>query len=70
MIYRTVLSGELTSGSRIRRLGKLLTVRGVTPAEHGAFDITFTDGSTTRLAGFVSMVDEERMLEVFARYQN
>ena len=58
MPYKTVSPGDLRPGDRVRRLGKILTVSRIALAsEHGAYEVTFEEGTTVRLAGRIAVVD-------------
>ena len=60
MHHKTVSPGDLRPGDRVRRLGKVLTVSRVALAsEHGAYEVTFAEGATVRLAGRVAVVDAQ-----------
>ena len=58
MLFKTVSPGDLRPGDQVRRLGKTLTVSGIALAsEHGAYEVTFEEGPTVRLAGTIAVVD-------------
>jgi hypothetical protein len=60
MLYKTIPPKGLRPGDRVRRLGKLWTVSCVTAAsDNGVYDVEFDDGLTVRLAGAVTVVDQE-----------
>jgi hypothetical protein len=68
MIYKTVSPSKLQPGDLVRRLGKFFTVGRVSPAsELGSYNITFLDGSETRLTGAVTIIDKEHLRPAVVR---
>ena len=67
MLYKTVSPGDLQPGDRVRRLGRILTVSGIALAsEHGAYEVTFEEGATVRIAGRIAVVDVQSAQEFSA----
>lgn len=56
MILKSTFAADLQAGDVVRRLGQMLTVAEVVPAEFGAVSVTFREGITVRLAGSVTVV--------------
>jgi hypothetical protein len=70
MIYKTVSPSKLQRGDVVRRLGQFFTVAGVSPAsELGSYNVLFAEGSETKLAGAVTIVDMAQLRQRVMRYE-